>query len=125
MFRQYLQRLFITTALALIISIAVYSVTSRIILLSMISGIASFLIVYSVYYYYCLNHIDRDSPARFIQRVNIGFVVKVILTVSCFVFIKRHFQLNLPVSFMFFVFLIVLNDVINALTDLKNAKNGK
>jgi len=62
---------------------------------------------------------------RFIQRVNIGFIVKVILTVSCFVFIKRHFQLNLSVSAVFFVILIVINDIIKSLIDFKNTKNHR
>lgn len=125
MLEHCLRNIFITSVLALLLIFIVFYFYSVDISKALLAGLITFIIVYVVYYYYCLKQISTDTPTRFIQRVNIGFIVKVILTVSCFVFIKRHFQLNLSVSAVFFVILIVINDIIKSLIDFKNTKNHR
>ncbi len=80
--------------------------------ISMLSGVLGYCIVFTVYYVSCLIFFEKDSAQTFVARTVFGFILKVVLTVSYFVYIHRHFSLDLRYAALAFVVAVVISSFI-------------
>jgi F0F1-type ATP synthase assembly protein I len=79
---------------------------------SIFVGGVVFFIVFLFYYLYTLSDYNKTSTTVFINKIKIAVAMKFILTVSLFVFVYRHFEIDLVSVFVTFIFLYIENLVI-------------
>ena len=116
MLKQYLFNELYTVLVAVLLCLTLSLCFDAWQLISLFAGILGFCLVFTIYYISCLRFFDRDTPQILVARTVIGFVLKVVLTVSYFVFLHRYSSLNLKFAALAFVATVLISSFIAIIT---------
>ncbi len=87
-----------------------------------IAGLFVFCLVFGIYYLYSLKSFNNSTVDQLIYKVSIGFVLKVILIVSSFVYIHRHFDFDIRYTVIVFLLAIFVNSLVSLFSAWKASK---
>lgn len=116
MLKQYLFNELYTVLVAVLLCLTLSMCFDAGHLISLFAGILGFCLVFTIYYISCLRFFDRDTPQILVARTVVGFVLKVVLTVSYFVFLYRYSSLNLKFAALAFVATVLISSFIAIIT---------